>query len=54
MRDELDYNDFTLKANETEVSEFNYKWEVPVTYITSGTTDRTLKWLHKDDASLEM
>ena len=54
MRDELDYNDFTLKANETEVSEYNYKWEVPVTYITSENQERTLTWLHRDDPSIEM
>ena len=42
------------QANETEVSEFDYKWEVPVTYITSGNQERSLKWLSRDEASIEM
>lgn len=44
-------------AVETETSPFGYKWEVPVTYITSlnpNATDKQQEWLHTDAASLEM
>ena len=41
-------------AVETEVSPYNYKWEVPVTYLTSADSTRQQKWLHMDQDSLEM
>ncbi|XP_058458300.1 aminopeptidase A-like isoform X1 [Malaya genurostris] len=34
-----------LEANETEISEFGYKWYIPITYITSGNPEQVnRKW----------
>lgn len=42
-------------AVETDESPFSYKWEVPVTYITSeDTANKKLVWLHTEQDSIEM
>ena len=37
-----------------EESEFGYKWEVPVTYITSQDKKVSQVWMHIEDSSIEM
>ncbi len=42
-------------AVETEPSPFNYKWEVPVTYITSDHPENRVQvWLSKEADSIKM
>ena len=37
-----------------EPSDYNYEWEVPVTYISSTDSTRQLVWLAPEDASITM
>ena len=37
-----------------EESEFGYKWEVPVTFISSVNNVQTQVWLHTDQPFIEM
>jgi glutamyl aminopeptidase len=37
-----------------EVSPFNYKWEVPVTFVSSVSQNPTQVWFHLEDNSISM
>ncbi len=42
------------RSKDDDESEFGYRWEVPVTYVTSGDRERKQLWLHADGDELEM
>ena len=41
-------------ARDTSVSPYSYKWDVPVTWITSNNNNTGLRWLNMDEAATEV
>ena len=41
-------------ARDTSVSPYSYKWDVPVTWITSNNNNTELRWLNMDEAAIEV
>ena len=41
-------------ARDTSVSPFSYKWDVPITWITSDNNSTELKWLNMDESAAEV
>ncbi|XP_065573933.1 glutamyl aminopeptidase-like isoform X1 [Artemia franciscana] len=44
----------TAKSKKLKESPFNYKWEVPVSYITNLNKEPEIKWLHMNDDQIEI
>ncbi len=43
------------KSEDDAESEFGYKWEVPITYVTSeNPKERKLVWMHADGKDINM
>lgn len=40
--------------NPNETSPYDFKWEIPVTYISSEDSMPNQVWFHKDDESISM
>ena len=41
-------------ARDTSVSPYSYKWDVPVTWITSNNNNTEIRWLNMDEAAIEV
>jgi len=47
-------SDSTAYDKPDDPSEFGYKWEVPVTYISSVNKEVSQVWMHTDQPFIEM
>ena len=55
LRQERFYANSATAAAKDDPSEFGYRWEIPITYITSASPrERTLTWFPHDQETLEM
>ena len=41
-------------ARDSSVSPYSYKWDVPITWITSDSNETKLRWLNMDEAATEV
>ncbi len=49
VRQERFLTDADADPSQDEKSPFDYKWDVPVTFISSANKERTQVWLHSHD-----